>query len=172
MMANMKSLSTKSKKVSSSPKYVQGIPAARPIIYRLNIAQAYHLSLVGFAHDNQGLELWAAVPILHQSYGIWGLSDTSQQQKGLRYIINTCIFFQMLQLKFGMPTATPQMKVIQNEMSKCVSIISDRNDELLRPLKVILALTDTNLVSATTVQPFYTTNTLEFNSCKHFSPVN
>ena len=67
---------------------------------------------------------------------------------------------------------TPQKKVIQNDMSKCVSIISDRNDELLRPLKVILALTDTNLVSATTVQPFYTTNTLEFNSCKHFSPVN
>ena len=112
------------------------------------------------------------MPILHQSYGIWGLSNTSQQQKGLRYIINTWIFFQMLQLKFGMPTATPQKKVIQNEMSKCVSIISDKNDELLRPLKVILALTDTNLVSATTVQPFYMTNTLEFNSCKRFSPVN
>ena len=85
MMANMKSLSTKSKTVSSSPKYVQGIPAARPIIYGLNTAQAYHLSLVGFAHANQGLEWWAAVPILHQSNGIWGLSDTSQQQKCLRY---------------------------------------------------------------------------------------
>ena len=129
-MANRKSLSTKSKKVSSSPKYVQGIPAARPIINGLTTAQAYHLSLVGFAHANQGLEWWAAVPILHRSYGIWGLSDTSQQQKGLRYIINTWIFFQMLQLKFGMPTATLQKKVIENEMSKCVSIISDKNDEL------------------------------------------
>ena len=159
MMANMKSLSTKSKKVSSSPKYVQGIPTARPIIYGLNTAQAYHLSQAGFPHANQGLEWWAAVPILHQSYGIWGLSNTSQQQKDLRYIINTC-FLSDAAAKFGMPTATPRRKVIENEMSKCVSIISDNTDELLRPLKVILALTDTNLVSATTVQPFYTSNTL------------
>ena len=72
----------------------------------------------------------------HIASVLWYLGfERHQSAKKGPKIHNTWIFFQMLQLKFGMQTGTPQNKVIENEMSKCVSIRSDKNDELFKTTK-------------------------------------